>query len=209
MKKKRKNNNVIKIVLVIAILLIIILLVSKLLVPQEEEEVKVVDSISSYGYTLEDRDTELMKNTYNELKTVLNASTIDMEAYATNLTKLFIMDLFTINNKRNKYDVGGTEYVYPEAINNFKLNAEDTLYKTVKTNSDGKRKQELPVVTSVTIDENILKDKFTIGENAEYDSFVIKATWEYEKNLGYDTKATITCIEKEGKIFIVKYQVGE
>ena len=208
MKRKRKKNNIIKIILIFAILLIILLLVFKLFVPKPKEEIKVVDSISSYGYSLEDRDTELMKTTYNDLKVVLNESSIDMEAYATNLTKLFIIDLFTIDNKRNRYDVGGTEYVYPSAVNNFKLNAEDTIYKTVKTNSNGKRKQELPVVKNVTIDENILKNKFTIGDD-EYDAYVINVTWEYEKNLGYDTKATITCIEKEGKIFIVKYQVGE
>lgn len=172
------------------------------------DQPKVVDSMKSYNYTLEDRDTDLMKDTYSELKNILKEKEINMQDYAKTLTKLFIIDLFTMDNKRSKYDVGGAEYIYPDAVSNYKINVEDTLYKTMKTNSNGKRKQDLPVVKSVTIDD-INENKYTIGAGDTYNSYVIKASWEYEKDYGYDKEATITCIEKEGKIYIVEYTVGE
>ena len=34
-----------------------------------------------------------------------------------------------MNNKINKYDIGGIEYVYPSGVDNYKLKLTDTLYK--------------------------------------------------------------------------------
>lgn len=207
-RKGRKTKFLLRFIIVGILLAGVALVGYKMLSKPTEDAPKVVDSIDNFMYTLEDRDTALMKSTYNELKGVLTKSDVDMEAYATYLAKLFIIDLFTINNKRNKYDVGGSEYVYPDAVANFKLNVEDTIYKLVKTNTDGKRKQDLPVVKSVTI-KDIKKDKFTIGEDKEYDCFILDASWEYERDLGYDSKALVTVIVDNDKAYIVEYKVGE
>lgn len=206
MKKKYK------ILLAILIILIIIIVAAIIIFKvfqggTSAEPVKVVDSIDNFDYTLDDRDTELMKNTYNELKDVLTASEIDYEKYAQSLAKLFVIDLFTMDNKVNRYDVGSTEYVYPDSVENFKTNVEDTIYKTMENNSDGKRKQNLPEVSS--IDEAAVETStFTIGEE-EYDSYVVKLSWSYEKNLGYDTNATITLIPLNEKLYVVEYVTGE
>lgn len=205
---KKKYKLLLILIAIIIVILLSIFLIPKLFKKEEETPIKVVDSINEYGYTLEDRDTKLMKDTYNELKSILNEDEVDMESYAKSLSKLFIIDLFTINNKRNKYDVGGVEYIYTDSQENFKINVEDTLYKTVKTNSDGKRKQDLPIVKSVNVGE-VKKDEFTIGEDDTYDSYVIEITWDYEKDYGYDKKANITSIEKDGKMFIVEYTTGD
>lgn len=205
---KKKYKFLLTLILLGILILLSIFLIGKVFHNKEDEQPKVVDSMKSYNYTLEDRDSELMKETYNELKTILNEKEIDMESYAKTLTKLFIIDLFTIDNKRSKYDVGGAEYIYPDSVSNYKLNVEDTLYKTVKTNANGKRNQDLPVVKSVTIDK-LEKSKFTIEEKDTFNAYVINASWEYEKDYGYDKLATITCIEKDEKIFIVEYSVGE
>lgn len=207
-KKRRKTKFLLRLIIVVILLAGIALVGYKMLSKTTEEAPKVVDSIDNFMYTLEDRDTALMKSTYNELKDILTKSDVDMEAYATNLAKLFIIDLFTIDNKRNKYDVGGSEYVYPDAAQNFKLNAEDTIYKLVKTNTDGKRKQELPIVKSVTI-KDVKKDTFTIGEDKKYDCFILDVSWEYERDLGYDKKALVTVIIDGDKAYIVEYSVGE
>lgn len=205
---KIKYKAVLTVLAIFILLLVAIFLVPSFFKKEEKVPVKVVDSIEKYGYTLEDRDTKLMKDTYNELKDILNENEVNYEEYAKTLTKLFIIDLFTIDNKRNSYDVGGYEFIYPDNVENYKINVEDTLYKTVKSNSDSKRVQELPIVSSVEI-ESIESSDFIIGETDTYKAFVINANWSYETDLGYDNKATITCIEKENKIYIVEYKVGE
>lgn len=206
MKKKYK---ILLIVIIILIIVIIAAIVAfKFLKGSEPAEpVKVVDRIDNFDYTLDDRDTELMKNTYNELKTVLSSDEIDYEKYAEILSKLFVIDLFTMDNKVNRYDVGSTEYVYPDSVDNFKTNVEDTIYKSMENNSDGKRRQDLPEVSSID-NTSVETSTFTIGEE-EHESFVVNINWSYESDLGYDDNATITLIELNEKLYVVEYVTGE
>ena len=206
MKKKYK------VILIIIIILIVLLAASlvavKLLSKSDNKDaVKVVDSIDEFGYTLDDRDTKLMKNTYNELKNVLSADEINYEEYAKKLAELFVIDLFTMDNKVNRYDVGSTEYVYPDNVDNFKTNVEDTIYKSMENNSDGKRRQDLPEVSSIT-NSSVEGSTFLFGED-EYDSYVVSITWDYVDDLGYDDNATITLIELDNKLYVVEYVTGE
>lgn len=206
MKKKYK---ILLIVIIILIIVIIAAIVAfKFLKGSEPAEpVKVVDRIDNFDYTLDDRDTELMKNTYNELKTVLSSDEIDYEKYAEILSKLFVIDLFTMDNKVNRYDVGSTEYVYPDSVDNFKTNVEDTIYKSMENNSDGKRRQDLPEVSSID-NTSVETSTFTIGEE-EHESFVVNINWSYVSDLGYDDNATITLIELNEKLYVVEYVTGE
>lgn len=206
MKKKYK---ILLIVIIILIIVIIATIVAfKFLKGSEPAEpVKVVDSIDNFDYTLDDRDTELMKNTYNELKTVLSSDEIDYEKYAEILSKLFVIDLFTMDNKVNRYDVGSTEYVYPDSVDNFKTNVEDTIYKSMENNSDGKRRQDLPEVSSID-NTSVETSTFTIGEE-EHESFVVNINWSYVSDLGYDDNAIITLIELNEKLYVVEYVTGE
>lgn len=206
MKKKYKILLIVIIILIIVIIAAIIAF--KFLKGSEPAEpVKVVDSIDNFDYTLDDRDTELMKNTYNELKTVLSSDEIDYEKYAEILSKLFVIDLFTMDNKVNRYDVGSTEYVYPDSVDNFKTNVEDTIYKSMENNSDGKRKQDLPEVSSID-NTSVETSTFTIGEE-EHESFVVNINWSYVSDLGYDDNAIITLIELNEKLYVVEYVTGE
>ena len=206
MKKKYKILLIVIIVLIIVIIAAIVAF--KFLKGSEPAEpVKVVDRIDNFDYTLDDCDTELMKNTYNELKTVLSSDEIDYEKYAEILSKLFVIDLFTMDNKVNRYDVGSTEYVYPDSVDNFKTNVEDTIYKSMENNSDGKRKQDLPEVSSID-NTSVETSTFTIGEE-EHESFVVNINWSYVSDLGYDDNATITLIELNEKLYVVEYVTGE
>ncbi|MEG0794288.1 MAG: hypothetical protein RSG95_00650 [Bacilli bacterium] len=201
MKKKYKRG--LLLILLFLFLLVIILVIPKVF-KKEEQVVNVVDSIEKYGYNLEDRDTALMKGTYNELKEILKKD-VDKENYAKTLSKLFIIDLFTIDNKISKYDVGGSEFVYTKYQDNFKLNVEDTLYKTLKSNLKGNRKQDLPVVKTIEVTK-CEKSKFKIGKE-EYTSYVTSLNWTYNKDLGFDKSATVISIEEEDKLYIVEYKV--
>lgn len=204
MKKKYKIALILIIILIIIVTLFMAL--KFFLKNEPAEPVKVVDSIENFSYTLDDRDTELMKNTYNELKEVLS-NDIDYEKYAELLAKLFVIDLFTMNNKVNRYDVGSTEYVYPDSVDNFKTNVEDTIYKTMENNSNGKRKQDLPEVKSITL-EKITENTYEIEEET-YDSYVVSLNWEYVTDYGYDDTATITLIELNDQLYVTEYVTGE
>ena len=206
---KKKYKRILIIILIVVLLAIISFVIYKILLNNktEEEVVNVVDSISEYGYNLDDRDTELMKSTYEELKNILNSDEIDYELYASALAKLFVIDLFTMDNKINKYDVGSTEYVYPDALENFKLNVEDTLYKHMENNSSGKRKQELPEVSSIEV-LSTETGEYTIEENS-FDSYIVNLSWQYVSDLSYDNNALITLINLDNKLYVVEYEVGE
>ena len=117
---------------------------------------------------------------------------------------MFIIDLYTIKNKTNKYDIGGLEFVYPDAIENFSINVTDTIYKYVEDNTKGNRVQQLPTVKTITID-SIKKDKFEIkSEKKKYDSYVIKLNWTYSIDLGYDTEGEVIVINKDNKLYVVE-----
>ena len=100
------------------------------------------------------------------------------------------------------YDVGGTEFIYPNVVDNYKLNVQNTLYKYMKNNEDGKRKQELPEVKSVTI-ESFEDTKFEMKKK-EIDAYKVKINIEYIKDLEYDNKAEIVIIKEDKYLYIVE-----
>lgn len=205
MKVKMKKKFKYPLIAIGVIMLVLIGLISfKTFFNSDISEVKVIDTISDYSYTLDERDTEYMKSVYNELKSVLKEKDIDEEKYASNLAKLFVIDLFTLDNKINKYDVASLEYVYPENIENFKLNVENTLYKAIEDNTYGKRNQDLPIVKMVDVID-VKEDSFLIKEE-EVSSYVVSLNIEYEHDLGYDKEATVTVIKSDKKMYIVEYK---
>lgn len=167
-----------------------------------DNSVKSIDKIDKYGYVLKSNTTNLQKELFNELKTILNNDNINDDAYAKIISKMFVTDLYTLSNKVNKYDVGGTEYVLESGRDNFKVNVQDTLYKYLEDNSDGKRSQILPMVVSVSADE-IRDTKYKIGDN-ESDAKKVSLTLSYNEDLGYDTKVTLILIKSDGKYYVVE-----
>ena len=164
----------------------------------------ILNSIGDYGITLSDMDTELYKKEYETLKKNLESDKIDYEEYAKSISKLFVIDLYTINNKINKYDVGGYEVVYPKIVDNYKLNVEDTLYKYVEDNSQGKRDQILPEVSSIEV-KSIKSNKYTIkSEDTTYEGYKVNLSWKYKKNMGYDDEGEIIIIKVDNKLYIVE-----
>ena len=163
-----------------------------------------ITEINGYGITLTDNDTALYKTEFEMLKANLESENIDYQEYAKSLAKLYIIDLYTINNKVNKYDVGGLEFIYEGAKDNYITNVTDTLYKYVEDNSKNKRKQELPVVSSINV-ESINEATYKVNsENITYNAYKIKVTWDYEKDLGYDKTAEVIIINKDNHLYVVE-----
>lgn len=206
MRKKYKRLLLI-IGLCIVVILALVLILKFYRGLNATNKIKVIDTVENFDYVLEDRDTVLYKNLHQELKQVLKSKEIDQKKYAELVAKLFIVDLFTLDNKLSTYDVGGTDFVYPDAVENFKLNVEDTLYKYMENNADGKRKQVLPIVKDIEVLSNE-SGEFKKGEE-QIPSYIINLSWSYEKDLGYDTKAVLTIIAKDNKLYVGEYKTVE
>ena len=76
MKKKYKYP---LLLLILVIIVIVGLILFKLFFAKDEvkNNVKVIDSIVDFSYTLDERDTKLMKDNYQELKNILKEREID------------------------------------------------------------------------------------------------------------------------------------
>ena len=166
------------------------------------EEDVVIKNLELYGYSLQESDTELYKKEFDNLSNILNKETIDFEEYAKCISKLYVIDFYSLSNKVSNTDIGGLEFIYPEIKDNFKLKAKDTIYKYVEVNYNGKREQKLPEVSEVNVEE-VTESKYKIGEE-EFDSYVVKTRWQYVEDLGYQTSAKLTIIKDSSKLYIVE-----
>ena len=74
---------------------------------KKEEPVieKKLRSLELYGYSIRERDNEVFKNNFHELEKVLNENPIDYSKYAEYVSKLFRIDLFTLDNKLTSTDI--------------------------------------------------------------------------------------------------------
>ena len=106
--------------------------------------------------------------------------------------------------KINKYDTGGASFVYPDGRDNYKLNVQDTIYKYVEDNTNGKRTQNLPEVSSVIVKDS-KKDTYKIGDNS-FEAYKINLEWSYVQDLGYDKTGEIILIKKDKNIYVVASQ---
>ena len=163
---------------------------------------KELRSLELYGYTLKDKDTKLFSDTFKELEGVLNEDSIDYSKYAELVSKLFIIDVFTLNNKLTGTDIGGLEYLHKDLKENFKENMGATLYKNVESNLSGNRTQKLPEVKEITV-SNVEETKHKYNSN-EYDAYLVSLSWEYVEDLGYEKSLKVTLIKDNGKLYIVK-----
>ena len=159
-------------------------------------------SLDLYGYTLSKNDTDLYKDNFKALEKILNENPINYEDYAKTMSKLFIIDVFTLSNKRSSTDIGGLEFLHKKLKENFKENMGNTLYKNVEINLDGKRTQNLPEVTSIEATD-IFETKYTYSKT-EYDAYIVTLNWEYKQDLGYEKKLKLTLIKDNNILYIVK-----
>ncbi len=194
--------------IVILIILLGVVGISRIFFWKEEEpkpknNTKIISNIDAYGYTLDDRDTKYMKETFEELENVLNSEEVNKEEYASILAKLFVIDFYTLNNKINKYDVGSLEYILSDKVEMFKQKAIDTIYSDIIDNTYKDRIQDLPEIKEVTID-NIEQASIKLNEE-ETSCYKVTMSYKYKKDLGYDKEGTIYFVERENKLEVALY----
>ena len=205
MKLKKK----VKVILIIAIILIITglgFLAYESVKPKAVKTATVENEIEEYGYTLKSTRNDRYKEAFQELKDILSKKDIDEEAYVEQISKMFIMDFYTLNDKLANTDVGGIDFVHTNAKTNFLEKAEDTVYKYVENDIYGNRDQQLPEVTEVTV-ENVENIEYTIGTDFTDDSaYQVEVSLKYKEDMDYPTKATLIFVHEDNKLSLVEME---
>ena len=167
---------------------------------EKEKPIKVesIDEIEGYDYTLSSNATKYYKSLFKELKEVLEADEVDEAKYADLVTKLFVCDFYNLDNKINKNDIGGVQFVYKDFRDDFKKLAADSIYKNV---SYGDREEELPIVTNVSTEKKD-SSSFKYGDKTDDNAYNVGFEITYKKDLGYQTSGNITLIHNDKKLEI-------
>lgn len=195
--------------LILILVLIVVVTVSLFLLNRKTENkptgpsITVESNIDEYGYELKSNQTKLYKDLFKELEKVLSQETVNEEEYVTVLTKLFIADFYNLDNKLTNMDIGGVQFVHSSMQENFALNAENTMYQYVQSNIYGDRKQELPKVKEI-VSVEVTQDSYKYQDTTDEKAFVVKATWSYEKDLGYETEKTFIFVHEDKKLSLVE-----
>lgn len=174
---------------------------------------KVVDSIKNkdVDYVVSDSDTKLFKDTFNELKKVLNEKEVDNKKYAETITKLFVIDFFTLSNKTSKNDVGGVQFVYDNYKSDFVEGARNSIYKQVHSNvTDDRSNSSLPTVVKVKIDDIDEISPYSMFEGNLFTEdqvgYMVNISWEYKNDDDFQSNATIIIVPDGNKLSIGRMQ---
>ena len=205
MKLKKKPKRILIGILVVVAIAAIAYVAINTFGGKEVKEAKVLKTIKKYGYTLKDNKTKRYQEMFAELDKILKKDPVDEEEYAKQITKMFIYDFYSQEDKSAKTDVGGTDFIYQANLENFLENAEDTYYKYVESNIYGDRKQDLPVVDEITID-SVEQTEFAYGETADENAYEVKVSWTYTDDdfSDYQSEATLTFIHEGIKLSLAE-----
>lgn len=208
-KKRRIKVNLILaliVVILVAIMLYCIFDIFSDLKSQSQNAVEILDKIDGYDYELNENDSAYFESLFSLLKEELEKEEVDEEAYASLVSQLFITDFYSLDSAINKNDVGGEQFVYSIYRGDFVSKAKTSVYNYVENNMYGDRKQELPMVTEVTIDE-VQKQVYSFDNDVEDDnSYVVTASVSYSKDLDYPTEVTLVLVHNENKLEIAKME---
>ncbi len=193
--------------LLIVVILIILILGGLYLLnfgkKPEKIKSKITKTIENYNYNLYDNSTKNYKDLFDELSKVLSSDTVDEKKYVELISKMFIIDFYTLSNKTTNMDIGGLQFVHKDVVDNFKEKATATIYKFVETNIYGDRKQELPKVKEVTI-ERIEQKNFKYNKTSDSNAYFVKVNWAYEKDLRYETSKNLIFVHDDKALSLVE-----
>lgn len=169
-------------------------------------KVKVLTSIPEYGYELKDNKNKEYKNLFYELEKILKEDPVKEEEYVKTISKMFIIDYYSLSDKLAKTDVGGSDFVHTKARVDFFEKSEDTMYKYVESNLYGGRSQKLPTVKEVTI-KNIEQTPFIYGDDTDEEAYTVDVEWVYtdtSTSNGYQTEAKLVFVHEDKKLSLVE-----
>ncbi len=211
MKKNKRRLKVNFVLSLIVCILVIIMLYCILNIfhniqSKTQSSVEILDTIHGYDYELNENDSAYFKSLFEELKKELEQDEIDEEVYASLVAKLFVTDFYSLDCALNKNDVGGVQFVYQEYRGDFVSKAKTSVYNYVENDIYGDRKQELPMVTNVEVDD-ISSEEYSFEEITQDDNaYVVTLSVSYAKELDYPEKVTLVLVHNENKLEIAKME---
>lgn len=216
----KKSKKILISLIIIVILAIIGILLYGYFSKDKPKEIKTIKSIPEYGYELKENETKLYKDEFENLDKILSKKEVDYEEYAKSIAKLFIIDLYTLDNKISKNDIGGLDFIKDDMKDNFIEEVRSTFYKYLEVDSED-RNQDLPEVSEIT-DISVENTSFVIKNTrtttssktnsktttknvgTTVDAYKVTITWDYKEDFGYENEANIIIIEEDKKLYIVE-----
>lgn len=208
-KVNRKRVAIIKIIIILIGLFFVagiaLYLVGRLIRKPEIVNVsKVENTIESYNYIINDNASNYYKDEFEKLKDMLNSDTWDKLEEAKLIAKLYTIDLLSLNNKINKYEVTSSQYFYPSKKEMHTSKVIDTFYNLLEDNAYDDRKQKLPEVSNVEV-VDITEDTYIIDEN-EYPCIIVNLNITYKEDLGYQKTSKVNLILDNDKYYVVSFE---
>lgn len=165
--------------------------------------VTTVAEIDNYQYKMESNTTRIYKKYFKELEHELEDNKIDEENYASLVSKLFVIDYYTLNNKITNKNIGGVQFIHSNLRSSFIEKASNTMYKYIKSNLYGNRKQKLPEVNDVEI-KSIKQINYKNNNYQDNSGYQVEVNINYVTDYDYPKKVTLTLIHEENKLVIVE-----
>lgn len=206
MKLKKGVKRFLIILLILVVLAGGAFLVWKFYPKERAQEVAtVVSEIPGYGYTLKSNKSAQYKEMFQELTDILSESPVDEEAYVEQISKMFILDFYTLSDKVANTDVGGVDFVHSAAKTNFLEKAEDTIYKYVESDIYGERNQKLPTVDEITV-SSIDNVTYELSDSVDDNAYQVNLSWTYKEDMGYQNEAVLTFVHEGEKLSLVEME---
>ena len=164
---------------------------------------KVENTIEKYGYAINDNASDYYKSEFEILKELAKNDDATEEDIVKQVAKLYVIDLLSLQEKINKYEVTCSQYFYSDKRSMNTQKIIDNFYNLIQDNAYNDRKQELPSVKNVEI-TNYDTDKYKMNDTT-VNSYDVTLKVEYQKDLGYDKNVAVTLVKDGNNYSIVTY----
>ena len=198
-KLKVKRGKVLAVILVLGFVTFLFFYNSRV----KLQVVTTVAEIDNYQYKMESNTTRIYKKYYKELEHELEDNKMDEENYASLVSKLFVIDYYTLNNKITNKNIGGVQFIHSNLRSSFIEKASNTMYKYIKSNLYGNRKQKLPEVNDVEI-KSIKQINYKNNNYQDKSGYQVEVNINYVTDYDYPKEVTLTLIHEENKLVIVE-----
>lgn len=198
-KLKVKRGKVLAVILVLGFVTFLFFYSSR----AKLQVVTTVAEIDNYQYKMESNTTRIYKKYFKELEHELEDNKIDEENYASLVSKLFVIDYYTLNNKITNKNIGGVQFIHSNLRSSFIEKASNTMYKYIKSNLYGNRKQKLPEVNDVKI-KSIKQINYKNNNYQDKSGYQVEVNINYVTDYDYPKEVTLTLIHEENKLVIVE-----
>lgn len=198
-KLKVKRGKVLAVILVLGFVTFLFFYNSRV----KLQVVTTVAEIDNYQYKMESNTTRIYKKYFKELEQELEDNKIDEENYASLVSKLFVIDYYTLNNKITNKNIGGVQFIHSNLRSSFIEKASNTMYKYIKSNLYGNRKQKLPEVNDVEI-KSIKQISYKNNNYQDNSGYQVEVNINYVTDYDYPKEVTLTLIHEENKLVIVE-----